>query len=351
MIDASSVMYSLELLNHENAGWWEETLKACPASLPFHSIAWREALANTFKQLTPLYFLINENDTIIGGLPAFVFQPIRGIKMLHSMPWNLFGGIQLNRESAVDFDLLLRNINTQLDPFVEEGNLCETVFTLSPSQTQLYGQKLIAAGYQKHEDRFTHLLEIHSDYDLIWAAYNRRVRGAIRKAARTEVTVYNTNSISDLESFYEIYLTTQRRLRENPKPLLLLKSLLRSNILQLAIAKYSGLIIAGLLYLHFNRTVALWVGASVPEFWEYRPNNALVHYIIKWACEAGYKWVDFGASPPDNVGVITFKEAFRAQRSNFASYIKVHSPIKRAMWEKSEPALRQLNMWVQQSRG
>ncbi len=351
MIDASSVMYSLELLNHENAGWWEETLKACPDSLPFHSIAWREALANTFKQLTPLYFLINENDTIIGGLPAFVFQPIRGIKMLHSMPWNLFGGIQLNRESAVDFDLLLRNINTQLDPFVEEGNLCETVFTLSPSQTQLYGQKLIAAGYQKHEDRFTHLLEIHSDYDLIWAAYNRQVRGAIRKAARTEVTVYNTNSISDLESFYEIYLTTQRRLRETPKPLLLLKSLLRSNILQLAIAKYSGLIIAGLLYLHFNRTVALWVGASVPEFWEYRPNNALVHYIIKWACEAGYKWVDFGASPPDNVGVIAFKEAFRAQRSNFASYIKVHSPIKRAMWEKSEPALRQLDMWVQQSRG
>ena len=343
-------MYSLEPLNHENADFWEETLKACPDSLPFHSIAWREALSNTFKQLTPLYFLIKKNDTIVGGLPAFVFQPIRGIKMLHSMPWDLFGGIQLNGESSVDFDYLLEDVDTQLNPFVNEQSLCETIFTLSPSQTQLYGQKLIAAGYQTHEDRFTHLLEIDSGYDLIWAAYNKRVRGAIRKATRTGVAVYNTNSISDLESFYEIYLATQKRLRETPKPLPLLKTLLRSNISQLAIAKYSGLIIAGLFYLHFNRTVTLWVGASVPEFWEYRPNNALVDYIIKWACDAGCRWVDFGASSPDNYGIIAFKEAFRAQRSNFASYIKIHSPIKRAMWEKSEPALRQLNMWVQQSR-
>ena len=343
-------MYSLEPLNHENADFWEETLKACPDSLPFHSVAWREALSNTFKQLTPLYFLIKKNDTIVGGLPAFMFQPIRGIKMLHSMPWDLFGGIQLNGESSVDFDYLLEDVDTQLNPFVNEQSLCETIFTLSPSQTQLYGQKLIAAGYQMHEDRFTHLLEIDSGYDLIWAAYNKRVRGAIRKATRTGVAVYNTNSISDLESFYEIYLATQKRLRETPKPLPLLKTLLRSNISQLAIAKYSGLIIAGLFYLHFNRTVTLWVGASVPEFWEYRPNNALVDYTIKWACDAGCRWVDFGASSPDNYGIIAFKEEFRAQRSNFASYIKIHSPIKRAMWEKSEPALRQLNMWVQQSR-
>ncbi len=350
MIDSSKVMYSLERLNHENTNLWEETLTSCPDSLPFHSIAWREALSNTFKQLTPVYFLIRENDTIVGGLPAFVFQPIRGIKMLHSMPWDLFGGIQLNSEASVDLDLLLESVDTQLDPLVNAGNLCETVFTLSPSQTQLYGQQLIAAGYQQHEDRFTHLLEIYPDYDLIWAVYNRHVRGAIRKAARTGVTVYDTNSISDLESFYEIYLATQKRLGETPKPLPFLKSLLRSNISKLAIAKHSGLIIAGLLYLHFNRTVTLWVGASVPEFWEYRPNNALVHHIIRCACEGGYKWVDFGVSPPDNYGVITFKEAFRARRLNFSSYIKIHSPIKRAVWEKSEPALRQLNMWVQQSR-
>ena len=350
MIDAGSVMYSLELLNHENADLWEETLKACPDSLPFHSIAWREALSNAFRQLTPMYFLIRKNRTIVGGLPAFVFQPIRGIKMLHSMPWDLYGGIQLHCELSVDFGRLLGDVDTQLAPFVAEGNLCETVFTLSPSQRQLYGQKLIAAGYEKHVDRLTHLLKIYSDYDLISTAYNKRARGAIRKAAKTGVTVYDTNSISDLESFYEIYVAKQKRLREIPKPLPFLKSLLRSNISQLAIAKYSGLIIAGLFYLHFNRTVILWLSASVPEFWEYRPKNALVDYAIKWACGEGYRWIDFGASPPDNSGVIAFKEAFGAQHSNFASYIKIHSPIKRAMWEKSEPALRQLNMWVQQSR-
>jgi hypothetical protein len=79
------MMYILEPLTHESSNLWEEILTGCPNSLPFHSIAWRNALANRFKQLTPAYFLIKANDAIVGGLPTFVFQPIRGIKMLHSM--------------------------------------------------------------------------------------------------------------------------------------------------------------------------------------------------------------------------------------------------------------------------
>lgn len=344
------MIYTLETLTHENADRWDEILIRCPDSLPFHSSVWRDALAGAFKQLTPAYFFIREHEVIIGGLPAFVFQPIPGIRMLHSMPWNLFGGIQLVPETAVDMSLLLPAVSAHLEQFASEQDCCETVFTLSPGQTRTDGQKFLEMGYQKHEDGFTHLLKTHPDYDLIWKAYNKRVRGAVRKAAKTDVMVSDTEQISDLKSFYEIYLATQKRLGGTPKPLSLLQSLLQGHIAKLAIAKHSGLIIAGLLYLHFNRTVTLWCGASVPEFWDYRPNNAIFHHIIKWACEAGYEWVDFGASPPDNHGLIAFKEEFRARRSDFCSYIKVHSPFKRAVWEKTEPTLRQIYTWVQQTR-
>lgn len=343
-------MYTLEPLQDIDSNVWDEILINCPNSTAFHSTVWRDALADSFKQLTPAYFLIKENDSVIGGLPAFVFQPIPGIKMLHSMPWNLLGGIQLIEGSSVDVNRLIQAVETHLEHVVHEQNLCETLFTLSPHHTQNYGQGLIEAGYQRHENYFTHLLKTHPDYHVLWTAYNKRVRGAVRKADKTGVMVYDTDNESDLEVFYKIYLATQKRLGGTPKPLSLIKALFRSHLAKLAIAKQEGLIIAGLLYLYFNRTVTLWCGASVPEFWEYRPNNAIFHHIIKWACTEGYKWVDFGASPPDNHGLIAFKEEFRAKRSDFCRYIKIHSPIKKSVWEKSEPTLRQIYAWFQRTR-
>ena len=178
-------MYTLEPLNSKNANLWDEILTQCPDSSAFHATAWRNALADSFKQLTHAYFFIKENDTIIGGLPAFVFQPIPQIKMLHSMPWNLFGGIQLMRATSVDTSTLMQSVEAELDRFVTEQRLCETILTLSPNQTQQYGDPLIAAGYQQHDELFTHLLKTESDYNLLWNAYNKRVRGAVRKAEKT----------------------------------------------------------------------------------------------------------------------------------------------------------------------
>ena len=178
-------MYTLKPLNRENSNLWDKILNHCPNSTMFHSMAWLNALAHSFKQLTPAYFLIQENDAVIGGLPAFMFQPIPGIKMLHSMPWNLTGGIQLIDESTVDLDSLFQAVENHVDGIVSEQNLCETRFILSPGQTQAYGQKLIELGYQKYEEAFTHLLKTQPDYNVIWTAYNKRVRGAVRKAEKT----------------------------------------------------------------------------------------------------------------------------------------------------------------------
>lgn len=343
-------MYTLEPLKRESSDVWDKVLSHCPNSTAFHSTTWRNALADSFKQLTPTYFLIKENGTAIGGLPIFVFQPVPSIKMLHSMPWNLSGGIQLIDESSVNLNLLLQAVESHLNQIVSEYSLCETLFTLSPSQTEDYGQKLIELGYQRYKERFTHLLKTHPDYDVIWTGYKKAVRKAVRKAMKSGVSVYDTHKETDLEAFYEIYLATQESVGGVPKPLSLLRFLFRSDLAKLVIAKHGGLIIAGVLYLYFNRTVTPWCGGSVPAFLEYRPNNAILHYIIEWACSEGYTWVDLGASPPNNPGLIVYKEQYRAQRFDFCSYLKIHSPIKRAVWQKSEPALRKIYTWVQHAR-
>ena len=343
-------MYTLEPLKKEDSDVWDTMLRNCPNSTAFHSATWRDGLAGSFKQLTPAYLLIQENGTTVGGLPAFVFKPIPSIKLLHSMPWNQCGGIQLIEGTSGNINLLLQSVESHLNRIVSVQSPCETVFTLSPWQTEDYGRRLNELGYCKYKESFTHLLKTHADYDVIWAGYKKSIRKAVRKAQKSGVSVYESDREVDLEAFYEIYLATQKRVMSVPKPLSLMRFLFQSGLAKLVVAKHGGLIIAGVLYLYFNRTVTPWCGGSVPEFLEYRPNNAILHHIIKWACSEGYAWVDLGASPPENPGLINYKEQYRAKRFDYSSYLKVHSPVKRAVWLKSEPALRKIYAWVQHGR-
>jgi len=335
-------VYTLDPLTSQNQDKWDAILRLCPDTTAFQSLAWRDALASAFRQFTPTYLLIKQDESVIGGLPAFVFQPIPGIRLWHSMPWNLFGGIHLIESPQINPETLIRYIETEA---VAQG-WCEIRWTLTPNRTAMDGDFFTEMGYAR-TDHFTHLLKMNGDIESLWHAYNKRVRGAVRKAEKSGVMVTDTDSKEALSTFYDMYLMTVKRLGGTPKPRGLMQTLLERKIAKLAIATYRGTIIAGLLYLHFNKTVTLWCEASVPAFLKYRPNNAIFHYIITQTCREQYEWMDFGASPPENTGLIAHKEQYRAVRTNFASYTKVMSPLKKALWTKSEGVLRQIYTWMQ----
>ena len=335
-------MYTVELLTLENQDRWDGIIQQCPHTTAFQSLAWRDALAGAFRQLTPVYQFIRQKDTVIGGLPAFVFQPIPGIRLWHSMPWNLFGGVHLIASGQLEPEALITSVEAAA---VEKG-WCEIRWTLPPEHTVTYGDAFTKSGYEK-TNHFTHLLKTNGDVDTLWNAYNKRVRGAVRKAEKSGVVATDTDSEAALATFYDMYLMTVKRLGGTPKPRGLMQTLLQHKIARLAIATYRDTIIAGLLYLRFNRTVTLWCEASVPAFLKYRPNNAIFHHIITQACREGDEWVDFGASPPENTGLIAHKEQYRAIQTDFASYTKVISPLKRNLWTQSEGALRQIYTWMQ----
>ena len=258
------------------------------------------------------------------------------------MPWNLFGGVHLIESVQINPETLI----TSIESAAAAKGWCEIRWTLTPKQMVTYGDLFVEMGY-KRTDHFTHFLKTNGDVESLWHAYNKRVRGAIRKAEKSGVTVTDTDSEEALSTFYDMYLMTVKRLGGTPKPQALMQTLLQRKIAKLAIATYRGTIIAGLLYLLFNKTVTLWCEASMPAFLKYRPNNAIFHHIITQACHEQYEWVDFGASPSENTGLIAHKEQYRAIRTDFASYTKVISPLKRALWTKSEGALRQIYTWMQ----
>ena len=150
--------------------------------------------------------------------------------------------------------------------------------------------------------------------------------------------------------FYRLYLTLMERFSSTPKPYELLRYLQKSPIARLVVAELNNQIIGGLLFIHFNSSVRLWCEASDPDFLSCRPNNAIIDYIIRWACEHGYPCVDFGASPPESKGLIAFKEEWRAEKAWFYTFTKLHFSWRRKLWTVSEPALRRVYGAIQRFR-
>ena len=123
------------------------------------------------------------------------------------MPWNLFGGVQIIDSVEVDQRDLISTILTYIESKASENGLCELNLTLTPNATVQYGDYLIEYGYQT-EERFTHILNTNGDIDALWSSYNKRVRGAVRKAQKSGVQVNDTESDEDLTEFYKMYLMT-----------------------------------------------------------------------------------------------------------------------------------------------
>ena len=167
------IMYDLEMVGNKSDNLWDKMLYSCPYSTAFQAMAWRSALTKSFRQMCPLYYLIRQGQDIIGGLPMFVFQPIPGIRMLHSMPWNLLGGLQLVAGKQVDLGSLIEAIETTLNQVVLEQGISETVYIFDSNHVNLYERKLIEFKYRKLANQFTHLLKTNSDYEVLWTATSR----------------------------------------------------------------------------------------------------------------------------------------------------------------------------------
>ena len=341
-------MYKTVLATQDELKNWNGIISRCPYSEALHTAEWQDALRTCFKQLEPMYFTIRDNDNAIAGaLPCFVFRPIPAVKTLLSMPWTLPGGPLVFPEAdAVEATL---SAMEKLDEISLSQSPFETALTLHPHCRPEVGDSLESSGYFRSVN-FTHILEAGKGYDEIWKAYNKRIRGAVRKAQKTGVIVRETEDEAEMMEFYRIYLSLMSKFSSTPKPYQLLRYLQISSIARLVIAELDHQIIAGLLFVHFNSSVRLWCEASDPSFLKYRPNNAIIDYIIRWACENGYPYVDFGASPPGNKGLIAFKEEWKAQKTRFYTLTKLHSSWRKKLWVVSEPGLRRIYAAIQRFR-
>jgi hypothetical protein len=321
-----------------DASEWDARVAVSRTACAFHSSDWKRSLNAAFPQYRGEDFWVERGGERVGGWSGFVFAPFPFVSVREAGPWNLFGGYLPFAEDAMDAAIL-----GAWEAEARRRGTCRLTLTPHPDDFSLLDSLLPELGFRRVTSKTTHVLDLPDNADDLWkGVYKGSVRTDVRKSRNASVTVRRTTNAADIRAFYAIYAATMERFGSLAKPETLVRNLVASPVGALWVAEREGRVVAGLFALRFARTVTIWMAASAPEERRYAPNHALYHAALEDAIAQGYWRVDFGASPPENRGLVAFKESFGASARTFGTYRKVLAPVRDALWERAEPLAR----WV-----
>jgi len=154
---------------------------------------------------------------------------------------------------------------------------------------------------------------------------HRRVRWAARKAAKAGVTVRAASTIDDVRRWYGLYLETMREQAVPPRPLrfftALWEHLAPEGMLRLLLAEHDRRLLAGSLFLSFQRTVFYAYNGRHREDLGLRPNDLLQWHAIHAAVAAGVRRYDFGEVEDAQHGLAEFKSKWGAEPEPLVRHI------------------------------
>ena len=283
-------------LTKEREKDWDRYVQKSDGGTFYHQIGWRNAVVNTYG-CRFYYLMALEDDEIVGILPLFVMGGFPFEKALVSVPFAPYGGICANNQ-GIENELL--KAAKDIAHSEKAGYLELRCF----DKTDL---NLIL-----RDDFATLILQLDPDSEKLWQSFKPKVRNQTRKAMKSGLEVKIGNQY--LRDFYNIYAENMRDLGTPVHSLNLFKNIIREfpGLVETVVLLYSQKIIGGAFLSFYKDTVNdLWA-SSLREYFQYCPNNLLYREAIKYSCEKGYKYFDFGRSEW-NSGTFKFKEQWGAE--------------------------------------
>ncbi|HWP82543.1 MAG TPA: GNAT family N-acetyltransferase [Bacteroidota bacterium] len=270
------------------------------------------------------HLLFLEGDKIIAVLPAA------------EMGTTLESPIGASYGSFVTEDIPFAKSLELVDAFSEycrEQQFERALLTAPPfiyqdmiSQNIDYALAYRGFAYDKHY--ISHAIRLN-DTDMV-ERFQSTARRYIHKHLRERTL--SVEQSDDYEAFYPILLKNKARHGVKPthtlEELLKLRALLPDRFV-LFLVKKDRKPIAGSLVFVCNSQVALcFYNMLLYEYEQYNPIHVVMHEVVRWAQENGFRWVDIGVSQDTKannpmtpaLGLIKFKEKFNARgilRSTF----------------------------------
>lgn len=289
----------------------------------FNRKEWFYILQEGFKVPVVCYCL-EEDGEIYLALPGMVFN-FGIVKMFYSnIPYGGFvGNFKLISSSLALFE---KSIKIDRIHLVRIGRNFNNEFP----NLDGYNQQVA----------FTHIINLQGvTEDRLWTGYKKRVRRDIRKAEKSGIYVEEMFSSNEVEEMFDLYYQTMRRnlayITWTKKSLYsIYEHMVKSGKAKIIFAKKEGKIVAGIILLFSKDTVYYFFSASSAKYFEYCPNDLLVHHAICLAIREGKTYFDLMTSRKDDIALMNFKEKWGAQKYPFYFFEKKLSFIRPWIWNQ-----------------
>ncbi|MFH1820674.1 MAG: GNAT family N-acetyltransferase [Candidatus Nealsonbacteria bacterium] len=248
----------------------------------FHSLEWEEFLESQFKWLKFERYLW-EDQTVLSLARA----KIGNSEKLVSHPFCEYGGplpltSQINgKDFKVDFLNKFKNARISFHPkILEYFNLDEADKALFKNQRSAFWIEDL--NQQSKEE--------------VWSSFKKTLKHSISQAEERDIRVRKCEDEKELDSFYSLYVVSAKMHKIPPYPLSFFKFFLQSDKSEIVLAEYKNKIVAGSVFLFYDKFIHYFINAS-----DYNYRNLGANYLIIWRqierfCQKDYKVFDFGGT-------------------------------------------------------
>lgn len=269
---------------------WDAFVRTSTEGTPFHLIAWKRAVQETFE--FPAHYLIARQGLRIEGvLPLFEVRGFTGGKALISVPYAVYGGICATSAAARwalagAAEALGRSRRAE---YIELRQRREQGLGL-PTKT-LYVS--FARSISKRDEE---------NAQAIPRKQRRMTRLGATHGLRAEI------GRDHFDNFYEIYAQSLRNLGSPVFPRNLLRGVLEAfeKDCQILTVWREDRMVAGVLTLFYEDQVLPYYGGALRESFKYAVNDFMYWELMRYAAAAGYRIFDFGRSR-EGTGSYDFK--------------------------------------------
>ena len=318
-------MANVEIINPIEDPRWDAFVENHPFGWICHLSAWKQVLEKSFPHMKGYYLALldDTNNHIKAGMPVFEVKSWLTGRRLVSIPFATLCDplISSSEEMRILFDEALNLSKKFGDAYIEIRSLS--------SSPLIQDNRLGESRFYKH-----HYLLLENEPEQLKKKFHRTcVRQRISRAIESKLSLRIADSESDLQKFYQLHITTRKRLSLPPQPYNFFKSLWEifspTKKMALLLVEKEGKTIASLILFKFKERVSADFAASDETFKDLSPNHLLFWEAIKSAYGEGYKIFDFGRTSPNNDSLMDFKRHWGTKIIDLPKYFYPKSTSKK----------------------
>lgn len=272
-------MIGIERLGPETVEW-DAFVRTSPDGSPFHLVAWRRAVEETFGH-RPHYLMAVSGAGIEGVLPLFEVRGLTGGRGLVSVPYGVYGGICATSDAA------RRALLRAATDLARERNAAYVELRHRRDQGLDLPTKTLYVTFRR---------PIAPDDETNACAIPRKQRRMTRLGSRHGLRVEIGRD--HLDRLYDIYAQNVRTLGSPVFPRKLFGAILDAfdKECQLLTVWHGDRMVAGVLTLFYEDQVLPYYGGALRAALPYGVNDFMYWELLRHAARSGYGVFDFGRS-------------------------------------------------------